>query len=147
MRGEAMTAVAARGRWRVLLVSGLAFVALLFGVVGMHAAMVGAAHHDPGLEPAMSIAGTPMAPSVVSVQAVPMDGPHDMGGMTDAGCLMFGMLCAFGVAALVVLVGILLRGPLARLRPTALPRSGLEIAALGRLPRPPTLELLSISRT
>ncbi|WP_375386785.1 hypothetical protein [uncultured Amnibacterium sp.] len=138
-----------RSGLHVALVAGLAFIAILLGVLGMHASMVGA--HGVGPEHAMAI--DEPAPAVHassahagSAHASASDPPHPMGGMGDLDCLLFGMLCSLGAVALAVL-GILLRRPAAALRPLALPRGRPLIAPLTRPPLPPSLDLLSISRT
>lgn len=129
---------------RIALVAVLALVAILLGVIGMHATMVGV--HDVRPRHATAMDEPALMVHAASIQPSAPDAQHPMGGMNDLDCLLFGMLCSIGGVALAML-GVLLRRPAAAARPLALPRGRPIVVSLTRPPRPPSLDLLSISRT
>jgi hypothetical protein len=137
-------------RARFLLLSVLSLGVLLFGIVAMHAHMAG---DDAPISDTMTSSVTAshdasMAanPTVASGTAAVMDVMrHGMGGMAAMDCLLLGMMCLFGIVALLLLIALS-----ARLR--SLLRRGLAVRALAaagwlRPLKPPSLLVLSISRT
>ncbi len=137
-------------RARLLLLSVLSLGVLLFGIVAMHAHMAG---DDAPISDTMTSSVTAshdasMAanPTVASGTAAVMDVmQHGMGGMSAMDCLLLGMMCLFGIVALLLLIALS-----ARLRSLLRRRLAVRpLAAAGwlRPPEPPSLLVLSISRT
>ncbi len=143
---------ASPSRVRLLLMSVVSLGILLFGIVAMHAQMAG---HDasPGDLMSASVMGPDIGHteaaatvgSVMSVTAVMDVMQYGMGGMAAMDCLVLGMMCLFGALAVMLLLALT-----GRLR--ALLRRRLAVRALAfrgwvHPPEPPSLLLLSISRT
>jgi uncharacterized membrane protein YeiB len=137
---------AAVPRARLLLLSILSITALLYGIVAMHAQLA-----DAGSTPSTSMSATyPTAASgmesgtALAAATDPMD--HGMGGMGAMDCLSLGMMCLFGVVALLLLVlAVRLRSQLRRR--LAVRTWAAAVAGPLRPPEPPSLLVLSISRT
>jgi hypothetical protein len=137
-------------RARVLLLSVLSIGVLLFGIVAMHAHLAGG--HTPIRD---GMASSAVASHDAAMHAIPTDAPvtaavmdvmqHGMGGMSAMDCLLLGMLCLFGMAALMLFIALFaqVRSLLRRRRAVRAP------AADGRLrpPEPPSLLVLSVCRT
>jgi hypothetical protein len=137
--------VLSSGGIRVALLAVVALAALLLSMAAMHASMV----HERG-------AGGDMHSVTSSVTAMPTasadqadagaSSNHAMGDMNLADCLLLGMVC-FLTAVAVLLVAVVI----GRLRALLRPRDAAHVllTTLGRLrpPEPPSLFVLSISRT
>lgn len=129
---------------RLVLLAVLALSSILLSMAAMHASMIEA--HDSSSH--LSAPATSMVmPAATAVQVVVGIGSDQgMGDMTMPDCLLLGMLCFLSATAVLLLVLVF-----ARLRSILRPRifaQSLE-AVLGRLrpPEPPSLLVLSISRT
>ena len=92
-----------------------------------------------------AMVGHPSDVLVSGTVAVTMDVmQHGMGGMAAMDCLLLGMMCLFGVGAVLLLI---LAGKLrSLLRRLLAVRARTAVASL-RPPDPPSLLVLSISRT
>jgi hypothetical protein len=139
-------------RVRLLLMSVVSLGILLFGIVAMHAQMPG--HRaSPGDLMSASAMGpdtshTETAATVdagTNVTAVMDVMQHGMGGMAAMDCLVLGMMCLFGAVALLLLLA--LTGRLRLLLRRRLAVRALAAVGWLRPPEPPSLLLLSISRT
>jgi hypothetical protein len=133
-------------RARLLVFAVLSLGILLFGIVAMHAQM---ASHDTRPGDTMSVSATGAhagkTEAAATMSAVMDVMQHGMGGMAAMDCLVLGMMCLFGALAVMLLLALT-----ARLR--ALLRRRLAVRAQvvrgwARPPEPPSLLLLSISRT
>ena len=132
--------------------SVVSLVILLFGIVAMHAQMAG---HDASTGDLMS--ASVMGPdtghtetaatvgTVMNVTAVMDVMRHGMGDMAAMDCLVLGMMCLFGAVALLLLLA--LTGRLRLLLRRRLAVRALAAVGWLRPPEPPSLLLLSISRT
>ena len=137
-------------RARLLLLSVLSLGVLLFGIVAMHAHMAGddapisdtmtssvTASHDASMAANPTVASDTTA--VVDVMQ------HGMGGMSAMDCLLLGMMCLFGALAVMLLLA--LAGRLRALLRRRLAVRALAARGWAHPPEPPSLLLLSISRT
>jgi len=136
--------VDARGA-RLALLAVVALGALLLGLAAMHASMV-PGHSPTGHSPASASADVPMPAAMAThIEAVASSG-HAMSDMNLADCLLLGMVCLLTVAA-VLLVAVVIGRLRVLLRPRAAAHSALTAAGRFRPPAPPSLLVLSISRT
>lgn len=123
---------------------------LLCGIVAMHAqlASVNTSSSTPmeALVAALHDAGGVAAGAGVAVAVDVMQ--HGMGGMSAMDCMLLGMMCLFGVVALLLLL-LVLGGRLRSLLRRCLAVRALASTVAGwlRPPAPPSLLVLSISRT
>lgn len=128
-----------------LLAAVLTLAALLLVLAGMHAPMAGASameHASTGtssVQHGHEVSPVPAADAVTS-------SPHPHGGTGMLDCLLFGVLCALAVVAL-VRGAILLAARRRLLRPHVAARSLRSVLAHLRVPDPPSPLLLSMSRT
>lgn len=131
-------------RLRIALLAVLALCALLLGMAAMHASMVD------------RLAGDSTGASAVSVMTMSSSGAdpdtggasadHAMGDMDLLDCLVLGMLCFLAAVAAVILA-LLLGHEHQRLSPRATADALLQTVHGLASPRPPSLLVLSISRT
>jgi hypothetical protein len=131
-------------RVRLVLLSILSVSALLCGIVAMHAQMAGA-DTSSGAMPVSAMdrhAGDVISSTVLGTATDVMQ--HGMGGMAAMDCLLLGMMCLFGVGALLLLI---LAGKLRSLLRRLLAIRARTAVGWLRPPDPPSLLVLSISRT
>lgn len=114
-------------------------------MAAMHASMV-AGHGSSGHAHASDSAALVMPATITGTADHGASSDHAMGDMNLADCLLLGMVC-FLTAVAVLLLAVVIGNLRSLLRPRALAQS--LLAPLGRLrpPRPPSLLVLSISRT
>lgn len=146
--------VEARGRRSSApLVAVVLLLALLGGALGVHAACAAAADHGSMTTAMRPVLSTPIATGAegttpASSRLVGASGPS--GGAhrgEPADCLLVGMLCVLGVAAMTVLL-LLAAGRSRSPADACSPRRSPAIGARHQPPRrPPSLLVLSVCRT
>lgn len=133
------------GRLRMALLAALALCALLLGVAAMHASMIDrqAVEVPTGVSASSTMV---MTTSGADSTAGGASADHAMGEMNLLDCLVLGML-RFLSAVAVLILALLLGLDHQRLSPRA--TAGALVQAVRGLspPRPPSLLVLSISRT
>lgn len=132
---------------RVVLFAVVALASVLLSMAAMHASMIqapGAERMSHASASASSVMAEPGA--MGSVAAATPSSDHAMGDMNLADCLLLGMVC-FLTAAAVLLLALVIGVLRSLLRPRALAQSLLVVLGRLRPPEPPSLFVLSISRT
>lgn len=135
---------------RAVLLAIVVVAALLLSMAAMHASMLDA-HRSGGHMQATGAQVMAMPAAAVTQAGVGASAGHAMGNMNLADCLLLGMVC-FLTAAAVLLLTVVIRRLRSLLRPcdaTYLQLAHSLRTAAGRLrpPEPPSLLVLSISRT
>lgn len=130
---------------RIALLAVVALAAVLLSMAAMHASMV-AGHGSDGHAHALDATSMAMPAAMAGTADSAPSSSHTMGDMNLADCLLLGMVC-FLTAVAVLLLTVVVGNLRSLLRPRALAQS--LLAPIGRLrpPRPPSLLVLSISRT
>jgi hypothetical protein len=139
-----MTA-ATRRPVRIALLAVVALAAVLLSMAAMHASMVDG-HQATG----HSTSTLSIDESMQAAMASPIaDGPssdHVMGDMSLTDCLLLGMVC-FLMSVALLLLAVALGRLRSVLRPRALAQASVAVLSRLRPPDPPSLLVLSISRT
>ena len=144
------TSPATYARHRLALIGLLVVVAVLFGLVAMHsiattsavAPVVGHTHaiiDDTALPPVSAGLASSEASTVPELAPV-------CAGACERDCLMFGGMCTVGTTAAVVTLMLYQRSS-PRIVPTTLARVFVVVAQHATPLKPPSLSVLSISRT
>lgn len=130
---------------RAALLAVVALAALLLSMAAMHASMVNG--HDSSEQLHASTSAVMAMPAATASQGdTGASSDHAMGDMNLADCLLLGMVCLLTAAA-VLLVAVLLGRLRVLLRPRAAAQLLVTVAGRLRPPEPPSLLVLSISRT
>lgn len=142
--------IARRAPFRASLLTLIAVASLglvVFGIVAMHAQLAGASAAGSHEMAAMPLAAgeNAAADQAAHPGSTGMPSQGGMGGMQAMDCLLLGLACVFGVAGLLILV--LLADGLTSLLRRRLLAVRLAEVARARAPEPPSLLVLSISRT
>jgi hypothetical protein len=130
---------------RAALLAVVALAALLLSMAAMHASMVNG--HDPRQHGHASVSTvTAMPAAMATLVDAGASSDHAMGDMNLADCVLLGMVC-FLTAAAMLLVAVVIGRLRVMLRPRAAAHAFLTVAGRLRPPEPPSLLVLSISRT
>lgn len=134
-------------RLRVVLLDAFVLGALLLGMAAMHSSMAGG---HPGVSSADASVSDAMTMTTSSAMSAPTatgaSADHAMSDMNLLDCLVLGMLCFLSAIAVVILT-LLLGHDHQQLRPRATATAFLHAVRGLSPPRPPSLLVLSISRT
>lgn len=130
---------------RAALLAVVALAALLLSMAAMHASMVNGHNSSQHLHASASPVMAMPAAMTTQVDAG-ASSDHAMGDMNLADCLLLGMVC-FLTAAAVLLIAVAIGRLRVMLRPRAAAQAFLTAACRLRPPEPPSLLVLSISRT
>lgn len=127
------------------LLAVVALAAVFLSMAAMHASMVaghGPSGHDhPAIPTTMAMPAAAASPADSGTSS-----DHALGDMNLADCLLLGMVCFLSAVA-VLLLAVVIGNLRSLLRPRALAQSLLAPLGPFRPPRPPSLFVLSISRT
>ena len=135
-----------------LIVATVAVAAILVGLLAMHA--MGDGPSDHSMSPHAAAAshvqgdGAPTAVHTHGDRAAPGEAAFTQawGNLDAEDCMIFGILCALGIMAVVFTMALIRGEPASRIVGRIL-QSGLIVARGVSLSRPPSLLVLSISRT
>lgn len=136
-----------------IVLATVAVAAILLGLVAMHAMNAAPSGHAMASHASVDLStsahhGVGTAEHALPAQTAPIGvaSPRGANGLDADGCMIFGMLCALGILAVVVTLALIHREPRNRIFDAV--RRKIDAAAQGlAIPRPPSLLVLSISRT
>lgn len=144
-----LVAPVARAPWRRTLIAVLAITAVLVGLLAMHSLTVNSGNDQSGSHATSTVAAASVSADMSQANVEP-EAPALLqtctGGLCQVDCLMLGVLCTLGLLTAAV-TWLLHRGIVPRVVSSPLTRTVSIVAQRLSELKPPSLVVLSISRT